>query len=283
MSLQFLRPDSLPELLKYLAEDRGPRWFLAGGTDINMQIRSGVIDAGRVYGIGHLTELRGIETDDRWWRLGALTTIADVLGHRGLRENLEYLPGSLEDFAAPALRSMATLGGNIANASPTADTVPVLLVLEAEIEMTSHRGTRRAPLGEFFTGYKSTLLQGDEIITAIRIPCDAARGFDTYYRKVGSRRTLTIAKISLAGLKRLSGNGIADVRVAVGSLNEYPRRLQALEELIRGTQLAELDPALVETTARGAITPISDFRSDGAYRERVCLNLIQEFLGTARP
>ncbi len=279
MSLDYHHPPSLPALLSAVAADPGPKWFLAGGTDINVQIRGGGITDGAIYGISHLPELRGIEVRGGWWRIGATTSVATVVSHRDLRADIPYLGESLEDFAAPALRSMATIGGNIANGSPTADTLPPLLVLDAEVELASQQRTRRLPAADFFTGYKRNRLEQDEIITAVLIPRGAQQGFETYYRKVGSRRTLTIAKVAVAGLRRLGGGLIREARVAVGSVNEYPRRLRSLEALLQNADPRDLNLGDIDRAIRSGITPISDFRSDAEYREKVCLNLIHEFVG----
>ena len=175
------------------------------------------------------------------------------------------------------------MGGNICNGSPTADTVPPLLVLDAELELASRALTRRVPLRSFFTGYKRNALRRGELLTAVLVREAALEGWQWFYRKVGARSTMTIAKASVAlAARRPNGataGRIEELRVALGSVSEFPRRAERTEELLQGQDPREIGAERIDSCLRSEITPISDFRSDAAYRERVCANLVLAALG----
>ncbi|MCD4829002.1 MAG: xanthine dehydrogenase family protein subunit M [Candidatus Cloacimonetes bacterium] len=273
-----LIPDSLGQLLELLAENIPGTELLAGGTDFNVQCRKGVLNPNRVLCIGHLDELKGIRLDGEHLRLGALTTFAEVVANELLQGHVPDFCRALAHFASPPVRNLATLGGNIANASPTADSVPPLLVRLASLELRSVRGVRQLPLNEFFTGYKRTAMAQDELITAVLLPVNAEDGLHSYWRKVGTRRALTIAKLSLAGMGRIENGQLSECRLAAGALNEYPRRLTAVEQHALTTPLAAITRESLNEALRRDITPIDDLRSDADYRFETCLNLLQTCL-----
>ena len=275
---RFLKPQNMKELFGMIDSEHSRPYYLAGGSDLNVQNSKGVLEPGVVLFIKHLPDLNKIDVNGKSVRLGASVTVGDILNSPVLRETLPFFVDSLEFFAAPGIQNMATLGGNIANGSPTADTVPLLLVLESQLELSSSAGSRVVPLRDFYTGYKQNVLDIRELITAVIIPAKTEKGMHSFYRKIGNRKTLTIAKAALAGLAKVDNGVCAEIRLAVGSLNEYPRRLDETEALLKGLLVKDFDPDKIADTVAGEITPISDFRSDGAYRKKVCLNLIAAFM-----
>ncbi len=276
--MKFLKPNNLTELFSSLPEISGKKYFLAGGTDINVQIKNGLIPEGTIIYINHLPELNGIRQDENEIFIGALTTYRELLNSNIIKKHLPFLIHSLKNFASPLLTTMSTLGGNIANGSPTNDVSPPLLVLEAELELISQNDSRRIPFQDFYLGYKKFALKENELIKGIWIKQNAAKGYQTFYKKVGSRKTLTIAKVSVAGLKRIDHGQITKIKIAVGSLNEYPRRLFQLENFLIGKDLDTLLEYDISEILKKEITPISDLRSEKEYRFQVCLNLITKFL-----
>jgi CO/xanthine dehydrogenase FAD-binding subunit len=244
-----------------------------------------VLPPGRTILIRGIPELSGIREADGVIRIGAAASAASLLGSSLVRERIPLLIASLERFGSPQIRSMATLGGNICNGSPTADTVPPLLVLEAELELSSRGGTRLLPLRSFFTGYKRNALREGEILSAVLVRAAGLEGWRWFYRKIGSRSTMTIAKAAVALAARTGGaeGRIEDIRLAVGSVSEYPRRAERTEELLRGRDPRALGAGRIASCLSAEITPISDFRSDAAYRERVCVNLVLSALGVSAP
>jgi xanthine dehydrogenase FAD-binding subunit len=271
-------PNDLNHLLQELAERTEPALLLAGGTDIIVQRKKGVLPQRDVFCITHLPELKRIGTVDGMIRIGAGVTFTELLESGTVQAGCPFLTNALKGFASPLIRSLATLGGNIANASPTADSIPPLLVLDAVLELLSASETRLIPLHEFYHGYKVTSLRPDEILRAIRIPDVRDWPGKWYYRKVGGRNALAIAKLSIGAYFRVENGQIAEIRVAAGALNEYPRRLSGLETMLLGREpetvtLEEIDEALVSE-----ITPLDDLRSTSIYRGTVCGNLIGEML-----
>ncbi|MCK4312357.1 MAG: xanthine dehydrogenase family protein subunit M [Candidatus Cloacimonetes bacterium] len=276
--MKFVKPKDVENLLKNLEEDKGKKYFLAGGTDLNVQIKNGIIRDANIIYINHLSELSGISEENNIILIGATTSITDILDSDLIKRHLPYFQRSLESFASPLLQNTATIGGNIANGSPTADVIPLLLVLNAKVELSSKSQCRLVYIKDFFTGYKQNVMKSNEIITHIIIDKNAEKDFQTFYEKVGARRTLTISKVTLAGMKKVSGNRISQIRLAVGSLSEFPRRLFKVEDYITDKTLTEIDFSKVENLLGKEITPITDLRSDKEYRYHVCVNLIRTFL-----
>jgi len=276
--MKFYKPKSLLELFVISEKIEGKKYFLAGGTDINVQIKNGIIKDEPIIFLNHLSELKGILQSDNHIIIGTLTNFREILESKLLKNKLPFFQNSLQKFASPLIQSMATIGGNIANGSPTADVVPLLLVLDAKLKLFSKSKLREVPISEFYTGYKKFILKRNEIIGAVLIPENAETGYETFYKKIGSRKALYIAKLAIAGLKRISNNKIEDIKFAVGSLNEYPRRLYEVEEYLKNKSVDEIDFSELEYHLKKEITPISDLRSDKEYRYQVCVNLIRTFL-----
>ncbi|MBN1949409.1 MAG: xanthine dehydrogenase family protein subunit M [Candidatus Cloacimonetes bacterium] len=276
--MDFYKPSSLPDLFEIISRLEGRKYFLAGGSDINVQIKNKIITKEPVVYINHLDELRGVRDDGDQIVIGALTSYHDLISSPLLLKYIPFLSEALRYFASPPLQNMATIGGNLANGSPTADITPLLLVLNAELKMMSKSKLRIIPLNGFYTGYKQFDMKYNELIGAVIISKKATSGYRSYYRKVGSRRSLTIAKLSLAGLKKMSGEQIVEIRLAAGALNEYPRRLARIEDYLTSRIRSELDWQEIESLLSKEITPITDLRSDSEYRYQVCLNLIKQFV-----
>jgi aerobic carbon-monoxide dehydrogenase medium subunit len=276
--MKFFKPTSLPDLFDIVSKIEGKKYYLAGGTDINVQIKKEMIKDEPVIFINHLDEIRGIAEDGDDIMIGALTSYKDLLESDIIAKHLPYLQTALGAFASPLLQAMATLGGNLANGSPTADVTPPLLVLDAKLKILARSKMRVIPLAEFFLGYKKFNMKANEIIGGIIISKTAEKGFESFHKKVGSRSSLTIAKIGLAGLKRVEDGIVKEIKLAAGSLNEFPRRLPKLEEFLTGKELATLNFAEMEEILKQEITPISDLRSDKGYRWQVTVNLLKTFL-----
>jgi len=276
--MNFHKPKTLLELFEITEKIEGKKYFLAGGSDVNVQIRKGLIKDEPLIFINHLKELKGIQHSGDQIIIGALNTFKEIINSNLIKQKFPFFQKALKNFASPLLQSIATIGGNIANGSPTADVVPILLVLDAKLKLFSKSKMRVIPLSVFFQGYKQFNLNKNEIIGAVLIPEDAESGHETFYRKIGSRKSLYIAKIALAGLKKISNNKIINVKFAVGSLNEYPRRLKILESYLINKHYSDIEKDEIQKILLKEITPISDLRSDKNYRFEVCLNLINDFL-----
>jgi CO/xanthine dehydrogenase FAD-binding subunit len=271
----------LEEALRLMASDPGIWRPFAGGTDLMVLLESGVLPRGRYLNIWGLGELRGIDVTDDGVAIGALTTYTAIRKDRTLQQEFPLLCRAAAETGSVAIQNRGTIGGNIANASPAADTPPALLVYGAELELVSLRGSRRVPYQRFHQGYKRMDLAPDELIARVHLRRGEA-GWRHYYRKVGTRRAQAISKVCFAGIiDPADGATVRDVRIAIASVAPVPLRCERTEVSLRGRAL---DPAAIagaQATLLEEIAPIDDFRSTAAYRRRVSLNLLDEFLRTA--
>jgi len=270
-------PSSLDEALALLAEPGHPWRPFAGGTDLMVLLEAGKLAHTRYVSLWGLDALTGIIVSDDEVVLRALTTYADIRAHQGLATEFPLLGAAARETGGVATQNRGTIGGNIANASPAADTPPALLVYDASLDLMSTRGVRRVPYAAFHTGYKTMDLAADEVIAAVRLP--RGRGWTHQdYRKVGTRRAQAISKVCFAGTLAIDGGVITDVRLAFGSVAPIGLRAAGAESALRGRRL---DTNTI--TAAGAallrdIAPIDDVRSTASYRSTVAVNLLERFL-----
>jgi CO/xanthine dehydrogenase FAD-binding subunit len=276
-SYELVVPRTLADALALLREGPGVWRPFAGGTDLMVLLEAGRLEHRKFFSIRHLKELRGVEEADGVVRVGALTTYTDVRRSELLGRLFPMLGQAARETGGIAIQNRGTVGGNIANASPAADTPPALLVYDARVELVSAGGTRLVPYAEFHTGYKQTVMRADELISGVLIPrpADGARHF---YRKVGTRRAQAISKVCFAALAEAGGDAPGEVRIALGSVAPLVLRCRRTEALLRGRALdGEVLQAALEEIAR-EVTPIDDVRSTARYRTRVAQNLLREFL-----
>ncbi len=270
------------DALRRLALAPGTWRLFAGGTDLMVLLDAHKLPPGRYLSIWGLPELRGIDVGPDSIALGALTTYTEVLQHAELGHDCPLLLDAARETGGVATQNRGTIGGNIANASPAADTPPALLVYDAELELASVRGTRRVPYDRFHTGYKTMDLAPDEIITRVHVT-RAHRDWTTHYRKVGARRAQAISKVCVAAGADVRGAIVHDVRIAMGSVAPTVVRCRTVEAALRGRHvtvdlIASATRALVHD-----IAPIDDVRSTAAYRRRVSQNVLGAFLETLLP
>jgi CO/xanthine dehydrogenase FAD-binding subunit len=227
--------------------------------------------------IAGLRELRNIEVASSEVRIGAGCTYTDLRQHSVIANEFPLLARAAAWTGGIANQNRGTLGGNIANASPAGDSLPVLLVYDADLILVSARGERRIPYRTFHTGYKKTLLAPDELIHSICIRRELT-GYISYAKKVGARNAQAISKVFLAVTARTSNARIDDVRLAAGSVGPVPIRLAGTERALAGQPI---DSSLLETAGKvmaEEIQPIDDIRSTAGYRSVVLRNLLGEFL-----
>lgn len=276
-SYELAVPRTLGEALTLLREEAGTWRPFAGGTDLMVLLEAGRLEHRKFFSIRHLSELRGVEESDGVVRVGALTTYTDVRRNELLSRLFPMLGQAARETGGIAIQNRGTVGGNIANASPAADTPPALLVYGAEVELVSAEGARRVPYAEFHTGYKQTVMRADELIAAVILP-RPPEGAQHFYRKVGTRRAQAISKVCFAALAEVEGESLKEVRIALGSVAPVVLRCRRTEEALRGRRLdGEVLRAALEELGR-EVTPIDDIRSTARYRTRVAQNLLREFL-----
>jgi OHCU decarboxylase len=274
---ELVAPGSLSAVVSLLAAQPGQWLPIAGGTDVMVQYAAGKLAARKLVSLWNLPELRRIEVAADQIAIGAGCTYTDLRHHQVVEQEFPLLARAARWTGGIANQNRGTLGGNIVNASPAADSLPALLVYEAELMLVSARGERRVRYSDFHTGYKQTLLASDELIRAICLPRRFA-DYVTYSRKVGARNAQAISKVCVAALGRVATGITEDVRIAVGSVAPVPMRLRETEQLVKGKTL---DSTLFERAREVAVSeirPIDDIRSTAAYRSAVVGNLVAEFL-----
>jgi CO/xanthine dehydrogenase FAD-binding subunit len=272
---------SLPGALSLLAEDPTAWLPIAGGTDLMVQYAAGKLAARKLVSIWNLPELRHIGVSARAVHIGAGCTYTDLRGNQILRREFPLLTTAASWVGGIANQNRGTLGGNIVNASPAADSLPALLAYDAEMVLVSVRGERRLAYRQFHTGYKKTELAPDELIRTVCLPRRYS-GYISYARKVGTRNAQAISKVCVAALGLLEGDSVVDVRVAIGSVAPVPLRLVETERILNGRRLNSSLLALARKAAAAEIRPIDDIRSTAKYRAAVTSNLVAEFLERLR-
>jgi CO/xanthine dehydrogenase FAD-binding subunit len=276
-SYKLISPDDLGEALNVLARSEGAWKPFAGGTDLMVLLEAGKLPHQNYLNIWNLAELRGIEITDSHIRLGALTTYTEVQENQTLRAEFPMLGQAASETGGLAIQNRGTLGGNIVNASPAADSPPALLAYDAELELLSANGSRTVPYDSFHTGYKQMNIRPDELLRSIRLPrqTEASRH---YYRKVGTRRAQAISKVCFAAIAWMDGDQIADVRIALGSVAPIPIRCIETENSLRAKAVNPDTLANAKAALAAEIAPINDIRSTKDYRLRVSLNLLEDFV-----
>jgi CO/xanthine dehydrogenase FAD-binding subunit len=273
------RPGTLDDALAHLWADPGLIPF-AGGTDLMVLVGQGALRTGRFLDLWPLDELRGIEVERNQTLLGALTTYTEVAAHAAIAERHPALAEAARVSGAWAIQNRGTLGGNLANASPAADTPPALLAYRARLELRSVRGARWIDYTEFHQGYRRTARAPDELITRIAVPV-APPGALHFYRKVGPRRAQAISKVCFAGVAARAGGRLTDVRLALGAVAPTVVSAARTARLLEGRAPAEIDRAAAGASLAAEIAPIDDTRSAAWYRRRVAGNLLEQFLEEA--
>jgi CO/xanthine dehydrogenase FAD-binding subunit len=273
---ELVTPPSLAAALEDLARHAGARPF-AGGTDLMVVLEAGLLPAGRYVSLQHCRELHGIVETAGGVQIGALTTYTAIRTSEVLARAWPMLAEAARETGGLATQNRGTIGGNIANASPAADTPPVLLVYDAALELISSSGTRRVPYAAFHRGYKKIDLRPGELVARVVLPSRGEVGRD-YYRKVGARRAQAISKVCFAGSILMDGATVKDVRIALGSVAPTVVRATAAEDELRGRHLDESTIAAAAQALLSGIAPIDDIRSTARYRARVAVNLLREFL-----
>ena len=278
----YLRPSSLDEALA-ARRDHASYVVLAGGTDLLVSVNRrppppGIID---LFGLGALC---GIAMEANGGvSIGAATTYAEILRSSIVRTQLPCLAEAAREVGALQIQARGTLGGNMATSSPVGDTLPVLLALDATVELASARGQRSVPYTEFITGYRQTALAADELIVRISFP-PVPSGARQFWRKMGTRRAQSISKVMVAGCARVRDGVIEHVRIALGAVADRPVRALAAEAAVLGQAPGPKTAKLARQAVADSIRPIDDVRSTAAYRLAAGANVVSRFIeGLAEP
>jgi CO/xanthine dehydrogenase FAD-binding subunit len=260
---------TLAEACDHVARGYRP---LAGGTDVMVLLSAGKLAHRRWVDLSGIDELRAVDVrPDTLW-MGALVTYTDVRRHPVLSRELPMLAQAASETGGIAIQNRGTLGGNIGNASPAADSPPALLAYDARLVLASARGSREVAYDAFHTGYKRTAAAPDEIVSQVIVPRRAEARVH-YYRKVGPRRAQAISKVCFAACALKQGDSVREARVALGGVAPVPLRAVEVERAIVAG-----DPEAASQALARAVVPIDDVRSTARYRRRVADNLLRDFL-----
>jgi CO/xanthine dehydrogenase FAD-binding subunit len=273
-------PRTLEDALAVLAREPGQWRPFAGGTDLMVLLEAGTLPPSKYLSLWQLRELRGITVTDDEAVVGALTTYSDVLRSDVLGAEFPLMGFAAGETGGVATQNRGTIGGNIANASPAADTPPALLVYDATLDLVSVRGVRRVAYDRFHLGYKQMDLAPDELILSIRLPRRRSP-WRHCWRKVGTRRAQAISKVCFAAAIDVAGPAVRDIRIAFGSVAPTPVRAARAEAAMRGRTIDAESIKLSCDALAGDISPIDDLRSTANYRLTVARNLLEQFLSSA--
>jgi xanthine dehydrogenase FAD-binding subunit len=271
------RPENLQEALRIRTETGAIP--LAGGTDLMV---AGKRTAGLsprfgkpVVFIGQLGELRTVCMNNGVLHLGPAASFSDLLSNRSIPDIFKTV---FSEIASPAVRNRATIGGNICNASPAGDSLPLLYALDASVVLESSRGRRTVSIDRFITGPGATLLREDELVVEIQVPVFEFNLF--FYRKIGTRRGYSCSKTSFLGMATAGEKGLEEIRIAIGAVAPTVVRSKDVEEQLNGKTVREIETAIPEAVSlyKKHITPIDDQRSTACYRRDVSVRLIRHFL-----
>jgi len=275
-------PANLAAALEFLATNANEGWKpLAGGTDALVPIyRDGAEPTTPWLNLQKLRqELRFVHQTGHGFEIGALATISDLLACDALTGIYPIVRESCLQFASPAIRHRATIAGNLANASPASDIAPVLLALDAEIELANHARRRIMPLDAFWTGYKTNQLAPDELIVSVRIPLRDRAANATMFRKVAPRTSNSIALLNFAAIGTKDSSDIwHGVRLALGCMGPTPIRAKAVEEAMEGRLMDDARRDETKAMLISTLQPVTDHRATAGYRMRVATNLVLSFL-----
>ncbi|MGD0293396.1 MAG: FAD binding domain-containing protein [Terracidiphilus sp.] len=274
---ELVAPGSLDAVLALLAAEPGAWTPMAGGTELMVALGAGRLEQRKLVSLWGINELRQITANDDWLTIGAAATFSDIRENAVVAKEFPLLARAASWTGAIANQNRGTLGGNIVNASPAADSPPVLLDYEAEIELVSAQGERRMPYSEFHLGYKRTVLKPQELVKAVHLPRGRRLPVE-YLRKVGTRNALAISKVALACVGAMQSGKVHVVRIAAASLRETPARLSATEAALLGHALTSERIQFARQALLQEVKPIDDIRSTANYRAHVAANLLEEFL-----
>ena len=252
--------------------------LLAGGTDLLPQVHSGRAPGAALVDVSDVPELQGISADGEQLRIGAATKLADIVRSPFLTGGLRVLADSAAQVGSVQVRHLATLGGNLCNASPSADTAPALLVLDAVVAIVSQAGERRLPLDRFFVGPGRTALQPGELLAAILLPGRWREGAATYL-KHAPRAAMDLAVVGVAAAFSQKPNGSPEVRLALGAVAPTPIRARRAEaQLLSAPAFDEQAIREAAACAAAEASPISDVRASAAYRRAMAALLVERAL-----
>jgi CO/xanthine dehydrogenase FAD-binding subunit len=273
-------PQDLDAALALLAEGNGIDAImpLAGGTNMIVDLRARSVAPQALVSIGKVPGIRGIEIADGRVRMGGRTTVSDMLRHDRLHGVAPALVESARVFAGQMVRNTATVAGNICSGSPAADLVPPLLVMDADVTLTSRSGSRTVALNDFFHGYKQMERRADELVTELSWPQPTANAINLFY-KLARRKGDAITVVGVAVSMTVEGGTCRGVRIALGAVAPVVKRATAAEQMLEGEVPSAERIEAASRTAMEEVVPIDDIRASAGYRSH-CVHVLTRRLLT---
>ncbi|MCI0525056.1 MAG: xanthine dehydrogenase family protein subunit M [Acidobacteria bacterium] len=270
-------PASLDEAYEYMAEFGSHAKIIAGGTDLMVLMNGGQLDHKEFIDIWRLNELRGVSDEGETIRIGALTTFTQLIKSPLIQRHIPALAAASRTIGAIQIQNRGTIGGNIVNASPAGDSLPVLAAFDAEVEIGSIRGVRRAGFNHFYSGYRKTVMEPDEILLAIRSR-KLKPNERSFFFKVGARRAQAISKIVIAVNAEITGDVINSIKIGLGSVAPTVIRAIQTESLLTNASLSETNIDQARNAISLEVAPITDVRSTEHYRRQITGNALAKIL-----
>jgi CO/xanthine dehydrogenase FAD-binding subunit len=278
-SFSLHRPKTLREALELIRELEEAK-PIAGGTDLLLLLRDGACKAKHLVDLSLIEELRHIREEGDQIHVGATTTHNQLRRSPLIAEKASVLREACSGIGSVQIRNLGTIGGNLCNASPAADTAPPLLVLDSKVEIASHEGSRSIPLVELFAGPKLNSLQPHELLTEIRFPV-SPKGAGMSFQRLGRRKGCTLSVVNAAAYLELDGDTCRQARLALGAVAPTPLRMKDAEEMLKGRRLSQ---RLIEEAASAChklVSPVDDVRASAEYRREMSCVLIRRALNEA--
>jgi len=272
---EYVAPASLKEVIAVLREHGDTAKLLSGGTDLIPRMKKLAITPGVVVDLNRISELSFIDMREDSLCIGAGTRLTDILQSPLVQEKAGVLVEAIRVLASPGIRNRATIGGNLCNASPAADTAPPLLSLDASVKLQGRDGDRVVALSQFFTGPGETIRRVDEILTEVLIPYKQG---PSAFLKIGRRKGFTLSIASVAAFAVITDGKFEDIRVALGAVAETPILSGKVENLLKGTEVSEENIEKASALVKEEVRPISDVRASAAYRKEMASVLVKRVL-----
>lgn len=281
MSFEFFRPGTFDEALSLARTWGGDGRFIAGGTDLVIQMRKGVTSPAALIDIGRLPGLSDIVTTIERVHIGALVTHRQIERHHAFQAELRGLAESAAVVGGQQVRNLGTVGGNLCNASPAADLAPMLLCLNAQVHASSWSDEYVAPLTDFLLGPRRTALPPGALVTGVSFDAPSGQSA-TAFLKAGRRMGMEISIVSMAAMLKMDGDRIGDVRIAVGAAGPVPFRAHASEAFLRGQTFSRVTLQEAADLAVAAASPRDDLRASATYRSRIVATYLPRILDICR-
>lgn len=272
----YVAPSSLSEALKLLRDYQDRAKVLAGGTDLVVRLKKRLAFADVIIDLNRVSDLSFIEPIGDRLHIGGLTRLAQVKESPMVKEKALALAQAISIMASPPIRNRGTIGGNLCNSSPAADTAPPLLVLDASVKLQSADGERVVPLSQFFVGPEENVARADEILTEVMIPLEEG---NSAFSKLGRRKAFTLSVVSVAAYAMANNGKFDEVRVALGAVAPTPIRSLKVEKALTGGDVSEKTIQKSAELVKMEVNPITDVRASAEYRREMSYVLTKRVLG----